>query len=130
MLKNGFLKDLQNKKSTIAIIGLGYVGIPLFVKLGKHFRVIGFDINKSKLKNIIDRENVEDFPELDELDADCTLTSDETKLKDADFFIVTVPTPIDKHNNPDLKPVVNATEIIGRNMPEGSIIVYESTGYP
>ena len=123
--------NLKNKKEKIAIIGLGYVGIPLLVKLGKYFKIIGFDISESKLSNIINRENVEDFPELDELDdIDCMLTSDEKKLEGANFFIVTVPTPIDNHNNPDLRPIISATEIVGRNMPKESIIVYESTVYP
>jgi len=131
MLYDNFFNDLKNKKKKIAIIGLGYVGIPLLVKLGKYFRIIGFDVNKSKLENIRNGENIEDFPELGELnDIDYLLTSNEEKLQGANFFIVTVPTPIDNHNKPDLRPVISATEIIGRNMPEGSIIVYESTVYP
>jgi UDP-N-acetyl-D-glucosamine/UDP-N-acetyl-D-galactosamine dehydrogenase len=131
MLFNNFFKDLQDKNKKIAIIGLGYVGIPLLVRLGKNFKTIGFDLDEKKLENIRNRENEEDFPELDELDeAQCELTSDEKRLNSANFFIITVPTPIDKYNNPDLKPVISATEIVGRNMPEGSIVVYESTVYP
>ena len=131
MIPKNFFKDLQSREKTIAVIGLGYVGIPLLVKLGKHFKMIGFDVSEDKLENIRNRENVEDFPELSDFkDIDCILTSDEKLLKNANFFIITVPTPIDGHNNPDLKPVIGATGIVGRNMPKGSIIVYESTVYP
>jgi UDP-N-acetyl-D-glucosamine/UDP-N-acetyl-D-galactosamine dehydrogenase len=131
MFSDDFIRALESKKKTIAIIGLGYVGIPLLVKLGRHFRVIGFDINQEKLDIIRKKKNLEDFPELGELDEiDCVLTSDEEELSNASFFIVTVPTPIDKHNNPDLKHVISATKIVGSNMPETSVVVYESTVYP
>lgn len=129
VLKN-FFKDLKDKKKKIAVIGLGYVGIPLLVNLGKYFRTIGFDINKYKV-NSLRNNKLEDIFDLSDFNKiDSTLTSDEKILKTANFFIVAVPTPINKHNDPDLSAVINATEIISRNMPKNSIIVYESTVYP
>jgi len=83
------------------------------------------------LKNIRNKNNLEDFPELEDIEnIDCTISSNEKILKEANFFIVTVPTPINSHNDPDLTAVMGATKIIGRNMPPDSIVVYESTVYP
>lgn len=131
MVLKDFYPDLERKKKKIAVVGLGYVGIPLLINLGRYFKVTGFDVDKEKIENIKNKENLEDFPELEDIEKiDCVLTSDEKKLKDANFFIVTVPTPINSHNDPDLTAVIGATKIIGRNMPEDSIIVYESTVYP
>jgi UDP-N-acetyl-D-glucosamine/UDP-N-acetyl-D-galactosamine dehydrogenase len=131
MILKNFFYDLENKKKIIAVVGLGYVGIPLLMRLGRYFKTIGFDIDENKLENIKNKKNSEDFPELENIEnIDCILTSDENILKTADFFIVTVPTPINSHNDPDLTAVIEATEIIGRNMPEDSIVVYESTVYP
>jgi UDP-N-acetyl-D-glucosamine/UDP-N-acetyl-D-galactosamine dehydrogenase len=131
MVSGSFIEDLDNKKKKIAVVGLGYVGIPLLVKLGEHFSIIGFDISEKKIEDIIKRENVEDFPELADINGEnVDLTSDENRLSEASFYIITVPTPIDKNNNPDLEPILGATGIVGRNMPERSIIVYESTVFP
>jgi UDP-N-acetyl-D-glucosamine/UDP-N-acetyl-D-galactosamine dehydrogenase len=131
MISKDFYPDLENKKKIIAVVGLGYVGIPLISRLGKYFKVIGFDTSKDKLEDIRKEKNLEDFPELKDIkNAGFVLSSDEEILKEASFFIVTVPTPINSHNDPDLTAVIGATEIIGRNMPRGSIVVYESTVYP
>lgn len=131
MISKDFYPDLESKKKIIAILGLGYVGIPLFTRLGKYFKVIGFDSSEDKLESIKNKNNLEDFPELNDLkNIDFILSSDEKILKEANFFIVTVPTPINRHNDPDLTAVIGATEIIGRNMPPDSIVVYESTVYP
>ncbi|MDD3818302.1 MAG: nucleotide sugar dehydrogenase [Actinomycetota bacterium] len=131
MTLENFYKDLQDKKKSIAVVGLGYVGIPILTHLGRHFKTIGFDISKDKLEDIKNKNNLEDFPELEEIgNIDCTLSSDEKVLKNASFFIITVPTPVDKHNDPDLTALISATEIVGKNMPEDSIVVYESTVYP
>jgi UDP-N-acetyl-D-glucosamine/UDP-N-acetyl-D-galactosamine dehydrogenase len=131
MISKDFYLDLESKKKTIAVVGLGYVGIPLFTRLGKYFKVIGFDTSEDKLENIRKKNILEDFPELEDIEnIDCVISSDEKILKKANFFIVTVPTPINSHNDPDLRAVIGATEIIGRNMPRDSIVVYESTVYP
>ncbi len=131
MSSDNFIDDLKIRKKKIAVVGLGYVGIPLLIKLMRHFEVIGFDIDDNKLSNLKTGRNLEDITgEEDSEGIACLLTSDEINLKAANFFIITVPTPVDIHNNPDLKPVIGATEIVGRNMPGDSIIVYESTVYP
>jgi len=125
------LEQLKKGKSQIAIIGLGYVGLPLLVSLSKHFKVIGFDINERKIKNLengIDENN--EFKTLNLYKENCTLTSHPEELKKANFFIIAVPTPIDIYKNPDLSYIEKSTRLVGKNMPAGSIIVYESTVYP
>ncbi|HNP17420.1 MAG TPA: nucleotide sugar dehydrogenase [Fulvivirga sp.] len=116
----------------IAIIGLGYVGLPLAVEFGKIMPTIGFDINK---KRIADLENGIDFTkEVDSAElksaGQLTYTSESTQLSNANVFIVTVPTPIDKHNNPDLTPLEKASEAIGKILKKGDIVIYESTVFP
>jgi UDP-N-acetyl-D-glucosamine/UDP-N-acetyl-D-galactosamine dehydrogenase len=124
-------KDIENKKRAVAVIGLGYVGIPLLVRLANHFRTVGFDINEKKVNDLRSGDNLEDILEKGEsIPEDCILSSDEKVLKDACFFIITVPTPVDSHNNPDIGPVKSATRIVARNMPKNSIILYESTVFP
>ena len=120
------------KQPTIAVIGLGYVGLPLAVEFGKQYRTIGFDINQARI---------------DELSAgdDCTLEFDAAELKhatqltfthepadigDANVFIVTVPTPIDQHNRPDLRPLGLASTTVGKRLKQGDVVIYESTVYP
>ena len=124
-------EKIINKEEKIALVGLGYVGMPIAVEFAKHVNVIGFDINKAKIeayKNGID-------PTLevgDEAIKASTVewTSDETKLKEAKFIIVAVPTPVNDDTTPDLTPVIGSSEIVGRNLTKGSIVVYESTVYP
>jgi len=131
ILSNKFYGDLENKKKKIAVIGLGYVGIPLLVSLSKYFDVIGFDINKERINSLKEKNNLDDIIDKNEFkNLNCQLSSDEKSIREAHFFIITVPTPIDAHNDPDLSMVKNATKLVGRNMPNMSIIVYESTFYP
>jgi len=120
-----------NKEEKLAVVGLGYVGMPIAVEFSKHINVIGFDINTQKInayKNGIDptREVGNDAIK------SCTVdwTDDETKLKEAKFIIVAVPTPVNKDTSPDLSPVTSSSTIVGRNLSNGSIVVYESTVYP
>lgn len=123
--------ELEAGKKQIAVVGLGYVGLPLLIALSKHFKVIGFDINEDKisnLKNGLDRNNEVGDNELVSLG--CTLTHNIKELKSAHFFIIAVPTPIDKNKDPDLDLVKEATSLVAQNMPSGSIIIYESTVYP
>src|SRR4030043_227977 len=122
---------LESKKKKIAIIGLGYVGLPLLIGFSKHFQVVGFDTSSEKIKNLkngIDENNEIETEKLSSLD--CFLTSNASDLKNANFFIIAVPTPIDNYKNPDLCHIKEATALVGKNMPEGSIVVYESTVYP
>jgi len=130
MNSENFFKDLETKRKKIAIIGLGYVGIPLLLNLGKYFKIVGFDINVHRVKNLKKNKFEDIIDKIDINKIDCTLTSDAVDLKSANFFIIVVPTPINKHNDPDLSAIINATKIVGRNMPKNSIVVYESTVYP
>jgi UDP-N-acetyl-D-galactosamine dehydrogenase len=118
--------------STIAIIGLGYVGLPLAVELGKKRVVIGFDINT---KRILELESGQDhtlevLPDELKQAKYLTYTADITQLKLAQVFIVTVPTPIDAANRPDLTPLVSASETVGKALKKGDVVIYESTVYP
>ncbi len=124
-------EKLVKKESKIALVGLGYVGLPIAVEFGKHVETIGFDINESKIalyKSGIDPTKEVGDKELKQ--ANVFFTSNEKDLCEACFFIVAVPTPINEDTTPDLSPVVSASEIVGRNISKGSIIVYESTVYP
>lgn len=115
----------------IAVIGLGYVGMPLAVAFAEKTDVIGFDINTDKIekyKNGMDATNEVGFEVLKR--TTCQFTSDEAKLDEADFFIIAVPTPISIDKTPDLSPVIGASEIAGRHLKKGSYVVYESTVYP
>lgn len=114
----------------LALVGLGYVGLPIAVEFSKHVSVIGFDINSKKVeeyKNGIDATN-----EVGEAIKNSTVdfTSDPSKLKEARFIVVAVPTPVNKDNTPDLGPVEGASRIVGQNLKEGAIVVFESTVYP
>jgi len=127
----GLFKQLKSGERQIAVIGLGYVGLPLLVSLSKHFKVIGFDTNDKKIENLengIDENN--EIKSLKLSPENCTLTIDANELKKANFFIIAVPTPIDTYKNPDLRHIEESTRLVGKNMPSGSIIVYESTVYP
>lgn len=124
-------KGLLDKTDYISIVGLGYVGLPLAVEFAKKVNVIGFDINKEKIENYrngIDTTNEVGNAELSRTSV--SFTFDENELKKTRFHIVAVPTPINKDKTPDLKPVIGASEVVGRNLSKGSIVVYESTVYP
>jgi UDP-N-acetyl-D-galactosamine dehydrogenase len=115
----------------IAIVGLGYVGLPLAVELAKSYPVKGFDIKKERveeLKQHYDSTNEVSSEELKK--STLFLITEEEDIKDCTIFIVTVPTPVDSHNNPDLKPVISASETVGKFLKYGNIVVYESTVYP
>ncbi len=115
----------------IAVVGLGYVGLPVAVEFGKNHKIIGFDINEHRintLKQGIDYTN--EVTSEDLVKANINFTMDESALSQADFIIVAVPTPIYKHNVPDLTPLKKASETVGRNLSKGTIVVYESTVYP
>jgi len=115
----------------IAVVGLGYVGLPVAVSFGKKHPVIGFDINENRIETLMsgtDYTNEVDPEELKE--AQIEFTSDGSKLKGANFIIVSVPTPINAHNQPDLTPLLKASETVGANLQKGTIVVYESTVYP
>lgn len=123
--------NLVNRKEKMAVIGLGYVGMPLAIAFAKKVNVIGFDINEKKVelyKSGIDPTNEVGNEAIQQTTVE--FTTDETKLKEAKFHIVAVPTPINSDKTPDLTPVESASTIVGRNLTKGSIVVYESTVYP
>lgn len=116
----------------VAIIGLGYVGLPLAVEFGKVLDVIGFDINNERiqeLKNGFDRTREVDQNEL-KASSRLSYTSDKTELKGANYFIITVPTPVDDSKKPDLRPLISASKTVGSALKKGDIVIYESTVYP
>ena len=127
---NNIYQGLISGKEKLALVGLGYVGMPIAVEFAKHIKVIGFDINEKRVNeyaNGIDATN-----EVGEAIKDTTVefTSDATKLKEAKFIVVAVPTPVNEDNTPDLRPVEGAARTVGQNIAPGSIIVFESTVYP
>jgi UDP-N-acetyl-D-galactosamine dehydrogenase len=124
-------EDIKSGKEKIALVGLGYVGMPIAVAFAKKAKVVGFDLNKEKIAAY--KAGKDATKEVgDEAIAKTTVefTSDPADLKGAKFHIVAVPTPINQDKTPDLYPVESASEILGRNLTKGSIVVYESTVYP
>ena len=123
--------DLLMKKTKIALVGLGYVGMPIAVEFSKHVDVIGFDINKAKVEAYKrGKDPTQEVGDDGIKSSNVKWTFDENELKKAKFIIVAVPTPINDDTTPDLKPVIGSSEIVGRNLTKGTIVVYESTVYP
>jgi UDP-N-acetyl-D-galactosamine dehydrogenase len=123
---------MKISNNNIAIIGLGYVGLPLAVAFGSKYKTLGFDINAirvSELSNGIDKTLESDSDKIKEA-TQLTFSSSVADLKDCDLFIVTVPTPINQFKAPDLGPLLKASEMIGKVMKKGAIVIYESTVYP
>jgi UDP-N-acetyl-D-glucosamine/UDP-N-acetyl-D-galactosamine dehydrogenase len=124
-------QELVDKKAKLAVIGLGYVGLPIALEFAKKIAVIGFDINEKRIdmmRNSIDPSKEVQAEEFK--NRDIVFTSDRNVLKEASFFIVAVPTPVDKYNVPDLKPLLGASETVGHAIKQGDYVVYESTTYP
>ena len=124
-------EKLINGEEKLALVGLGYVGMPIAVEFAKHVKVIGFNHNERRIqqyKSGIDPTNEVGNEVISTTTVD--FTSDEKRLSEAKFIVVAVPTPVKSDNNPDLEPVENASRIVGRNMVPGTIVVYESTVYP
>jgi UDP-N-acetyl-D-galactosamine dehydrogenase len=123
--------DLVNKKRKLAVIGLGYVGLPIALEFARKVSVIGFDINKERVDMM--RNNTDPSGELEASafeGCDIEFTDSLDVLRNANFFIVAVPTPIDEHKLPDLKPLLGATRTIAQVLKKGDYVVYESTVYP
>jgi UDP-N-acetyl-D-galactosamine dehydrogenase len=119
-------------KPKIAVIGLGYVGLPLAVEFGKKFPVVGFDINTRRLEEL--RAGHDRTLEVSPADlkaaSHLTVSNSIEDIRPSDFFIVTVPTPIDEYNRPDLTPLIKASETVGKAIKRGAVVIYESTVYP
>ena len=131
-MKNNLKSKVQNRDACIAVIGLGYVGLPLAIEFGKKYLTVGFDINKnriSELKKGFDKTlevNKNDFDKATNL----IFTTDSDKINNCNIYIVTVPTPVDKFNTPDLSPLKSASKMVGSVLKKGDIVIYESTVYP
>ncbi len=123
---------IESENTRIAIIGLGYVGLPLAVEFGKKFRTIGFDINDTRVSELLDGTDSTMEVASAHLRQSKYLhfSSDVEKIKDCNIFIVTVPTPIDKHKNPDLTPLTDASATVAGALKEKDIVIYESTVFP
>ena len=124
-------EKIKNREEKISLVGLGYVGMPIAVSFAKKINVIGFDISEEKVE--LYKKGVDPTKEVgDEVIKKTTVefTADETKLKEAKFHIVAVPTPVNADHTPDLRPVESASRTVGRNLTKGSIVVFESTVYP
>lgn len=127
---NNIYQGLISGKEKLALVGLGYVGMPIAVEFAKHIKVIGFDINEKRVKEYA--SGVDATNEVGKAIKDTTVdfTSDPDRLKEAKFIIVAVPTPVNDDTTPDLKPVEGASRTVGQNLAPGTIVVFESTVYP
>lgn len=126
-----YMEKKEDSEFKIAIVGLGYVGMPLAVAFSEQFPVIGFDVNSRKIAQY--KKGIDETLEVgDEVISSCSVefTDEEAKIREASFVVVAVPTPINGDKTPDLSPVIRASETVGRNLRSGAIVVYESTVYP
>ena len=120
------------EEMNVAVIGLGYVGLPLAVEFGKKFNVIGFDLDDIRVKELhngYDRTNELDDSEISIL-RKIKITTNIEDISDSDIYIITVPTPVDRNNRPNLKPIISASEIVGSLLRENNLVIYESTVFP
>lgn len=122
---------LVNKEAKLAVVGLGYVGLPIALEFAKQIKVVGFDINQKRVDMM--RNNIDPSNELEPEEfegCDIHFTADLNELKDVNFFIVAVPTPIDASKEPNIKPLISASTTVGKVLKKGDYVVYESTVYP
>lgn len=130
-MTNSIYKKLINKEAKLAVIGLGYVGLPIALEFAKQIKVVGFDINQERvdlMNNKIDPSNELDTSAFE--NSDILFTANLEDLKDVEFFIVAVPTPIDNANLPNLKPLLGASNTVAKALKKGDYVVFESTVYP
>jgi UDP-N-acetyl-D-galactosamine dehydrogenase len=130
-MSNSIYTKLINKEAKLAVIGLGYVGLPIALEFAKTIKVVGFDINEERvglMKNNIDPSNELDASEFEGCDIEFTANIDD--LSDVQFFVVAVPTPIDESNLPNLSPLIGATKTVAKVLKKGDYVVFESTVYP
>ncbi len=117
---------------TVAVVGLGYVGLPLAIAFGKKQKTVGFDLNPSKIENY--KRHCDPTGEVSEEEfrasSNLEVTTDPTQLASADYIIIAVPTPIDQAHQPDFQPLLGASRVVGQNMKKGAVVIYESTVYP
>lgn len=123
---------MTEREIKIAVIGLGYVGLPLAVAFAEHYTVVGFDINKQRIDQLNNRQDItqEVSSAVLEKAKNLSFTSNSALLESANHYIITVPTPVDDNNTPDLSPLVKASELVGSSLKVGDTVIYESTVYP
>lgn len=127
----GIFNEIENGQKSIAVIGLGYVGLPLALELSKKFKVFGFDINPKRVEMLKNNEDPSKEVEAHEFEGcNITFTHHLDDIKPCSFYIVAVPTPIDEAKNPDLKPLIGASTTVGKVLSKGDYVVFESTVYP
>ncbi len=125
------ITDLLEGKKKLAVIGLGYVGLPIALELAKKVKVVGFDIKQDRVEKMKEGKDPSNEMDPDAFDGcDIIFTSDEADLADASFYIIAVPTPIDDYKQPDLSPLLSACDTVGEYLEEGDYVVFESTVYP
>ena len=125
------IEKYLTKKESICVVGLGYVGLPVALELARKFKVVGFDINHSRVELM--KKGIAPSNELDPEEfegCDISFTANINDLKSSTFYIVAVPTPINEHKNPDLKPLLSACKTVGKVLKKGDTVVFESTVYP
>lgn len=128
---NNIFEDLKQKKAKLCVVGLGYVGLPIALEFAKKFSVIGFDINEKRVAQM--RQGIDPSKELtiEEFGGtDIYFTASLEEIREAQFYVVAVPTPIDEHKTPDLRPLLSACTTVGKVLKEGDYVVFESTVYP
>lgn len=129
--KSQLFDKLKNKSENIAVVGLGYVGLPLAIHMASTFKVVGFDVNKDKVLQLIQHKDpCEELDASEFIGKDISFTADDKILKDAKFYIVAVPTPIDHLKKPNLTPLQSATATIAKYLKKGDCVVFESTVFP
>ena len=128
---NNLQSRIQNQESKIGIIGLGYVGLPLAIEFSKKYPTVGFDLNEERIKQL--KGDIDKTLEVDEKElnaANLKYTTDVIEIDDCNIYIITVPTPVDKYNNPDMKPLASASKTVGTILKKDDVVIYESTVYP
>ncbi len=124
-------QELADRKAPVAVVGLGYVGLPLAVALAEHFDVIGFDISQARVDELKSgRDRTREVEDADLAATTARFTADPAELAEARVIMVAVPTPIDAHRSPDLTPIVGASRTVGEHLSPGTVVCYESTVYP
>ena len=127
------------KKTKICVVGLGYVGLPLAVEFSRKYKVVGFDINLKRVKDLneftdntfeVSNEKLKQVMLSKNQNIGLDITKDESKIKDCSIYIITVPTPVNKFNQPDFNPLIKASELVGKYLKANDIVIYESTVYP
>jgi UDP-N-acetyl-D-galactosamine dehydrogenase len=131
-MKDTLINKIESRQARLAVIGLGYVGLPLAVEFGRQFPVVGFDVNLRRIQELAcGRDHTREVaPDQLQAAAHLSFSADPADLADIDFFIVTVPTPVDEFKCPDLTPLIKASETVGKALHSGAVVIYESTVYP